>query len=131
MPITALYASLLAPLFLYLAFRVIRVRRTIRVAIGDGGNAGLLRAMRVHANFAEYVPMTLVLIGLAESLQTKHWLLHAMGLALLAGRIVHAAGVSRTHENFALRVTGIATTFTVLGVAAVACLVGALGRVVV
>ena len=36
MPITALYAGLLAPLFLLLSVRVIRQRRGVKVAVGDG-----------------------------------------------------------------------------------------------
>src|SRR5687768_10774793 len=98
MPITALYAGLLMPLFVVLSVRVILQRRGARVALGDGGDATLLRVMRVHANFAEYVPLTLVLIALAESLRTSGWLLHALGIALVAGRAIHAFGVSQVRE---------------------------------
>jgi uncharacterized protein len=122
MPITALYAGLLMPLFVVLSVRVILQRRDARVALGDGGDASLLRVMRVHANFAEYVPLTLVLMALAESLRTSVLLLHAMGIALVAGRAIHAIGVSQVREAFALRVTGVATTLTVMIVAGVACL---------
>ena len=128
MPITALYASLLAPLFLLLASRVIRTRRGARVAVGDGGDAVLARRMRVHANFAEYVPLALLLLALAESLGTHAWLLHGLGLALLGGRIAHARGMSQARETFAFRVAGVVTTFWMLGLAAAACLWGALAR---
>ena len=128
MPITALYAGLLVPLFLFLSFRVIGGRRGARVAVGDGGDKDLLRRMRVHANFAEYVPLALVLIGLAESLSTDARLLHLLGIALVLGRIVHAYGVSQTREILAFRVTGMMMTFTVLLVAAAACMFGALSR---
>ena len=124
MPIAALYAGLLTPLFIFLSLRVIRARHGTQVALGDGGDLALLRPMRVQANFAEYVPLTLILIALAESLKTTPWLLHVMGIALVASRIVHALGVSQERENFLLRVTGIATTFTVLIAAALACLLG-------
>lgn len=127
MPITTLYAALLAPLLVLLAVRVIRQRRTARVGIGHGDDAELLRRMRVHANFTEYVPLALILIGLAESLKTTPLLLHALGLALLAGRLVHAFGVSQTKENLSLRVTGMSLTFAVLIVGSVACLAAALG----
>ena len=130
MPITALYASLLAPLFLILAIRVIRVRRGTRVAVGDGGNALLARRMRVHANFAEYVPLALILMMLAESLATSPWLMHVLGVALVAGRIAHAYGVSQMQENFRFRVTGMFITFWMLGVAALACLWGAIARAI-
>ena len=125
MPVTALYAGLLAVLFVYLAARVIQLRREGRIAVGDGGNALLLRRMRVHANFAEYVPLALILMALAESLNTWAWLLHIFGAALLAGRISHAYGVSQLHERYVFRTTGMAITFTVIMATALACIAGA------
>ena len=130
MPVTALYASLLVPLFLLLASRVIRARRGARVAVGDGGDAALRRRMRVHANFAEYVPLALLLLALAESLGTRTWILHGLGIALLAGRLVHAFGMSQPEETFAFRVAGIVTTFGVLGIAALECFYGSLLRLI-
>jgi hypothetical protein len=127
MPITALYAGLLAPLLVFLAVRVISQRRAARVAIGHGDNELLLRRMRVHANFTEYVPLALVLMGLAESLKAPSLLLHGLGLTLLAGRLVHAYGVSQTKENLNLRVTGMTATFFVLIVAALVCVALAIG----
>lgn len=126
MPITAFYASLLVPLFVLISIRVIRARRSQKVALGDGGNPLLLRYMRVQANFAEYVPLTLVLFALAESLRTAPWLLHLMGLSLLIGRVLHMIGVSQANEKFVFRVTGMAMTFTVMLIAALTCLAGAL-----
>lgn len=128
MPVTALYASLLTPLFLLLASRVIRARRGAGVAVGDGGDASLMRRMRVLANFAEYVPLALLLLALAESLGTSIWLLHALGLALLGGRLIHAFGMSQAEEKLSFRVVGVATTFWTLGIAALACFYGALVR---
>jgi uncharacterized protein len=125
MKITALYASLLAVVFIVLAVGVINERRSAKVAVGDGGNTALLRRMRVHANFAEYVPFALLLIALAESLGTSHLIVHALGVTLLAGRISHAYGLARTPENFRFRVGGMAATFTVIGTAAVACFIRA------
>lgn len=128
MPITAFYAALLAPLFILLSFRVIRQRRSHRIGIGHGESTALLRAMRVHANFAEYTPLVLVLLGLAESLASPAILLHAAGATFLAGRAVHAYGVSQEPERLLFRVTGMSVTFTVLAVLALACLYGAFQR---
>lgn len=128
MPITALYASLLVPLFLILASRVIRARRGARVAVGDGGDTSLMRRMRVQANFAEYVPLALLLLALAESLGSNLWLMHGLGIALLVGRLVHAFGMSQTEEEFTFRIVGVVTTFWMMGIAAIACLYGALAR---
>lgn len=122
MPITALYAGLLAPLFVLLSARVIARRRSARVAIGHGEDALLLRRMRVHANFAEYVPIALILMALAESMQTSVYLLHAAGVALVAGRLVHAYGVSQPKERLPLRVTGMVLTLSVILLLALICL---------
>ena len=125
MPITALYAALLAPLFLILSARVIGRRREARVALGAGEDAELLRRMRVHANFAEYTPFALVCLALAESLATPALVLHLAGSALLLGRYVHAFGVSQARERIPLRVFGMVTSFAAISIAAAACLYGA------
>lgn len=118
MPITAFYASLLAFLFLLLSVRVISQRREARVEIGFGESRELLRRSRVHANFAEYVPMALLLLAFAESLKAPGAALHALGLALLAGRLVHAYGLSQTPHILKLRVLGMWLTLGVIGLAA-------------
>ncbi len=118
MPITAFYAALLALLFLLLSARVIAQRREARVEIGHGESHQLLRRMRVHANFAEYVPFALLLIALAESLKAPSLFLHLLGLALLAGRLIHAYGLSQTPHIVRLRVLGMTLTLSVIGIAA-------------
>lgn len=126
MPTTALYASFLGFLFVFLSLRVIRARRAAQIALGDGGDRLLLRGMRVQANFAEYVPLALVLMGLAESLGTPAIALHILGMALVAGRLSHAYGVSREREDYRFRIAGMGATCSVILAAAVACLWGGL-----
>jgi uncharacterized membrane protein YecN with MAPEG domain len=126
MPITALYAALLTALFVVLSVRVIATRRGSGAPLGDGGNPELLRRIRVQGNFAEYVPLALILLGLAEGLHTPVWLLHLLGLGLLIGRLLHAYGVSRAKEQFAFRVSGVAFTLSMLIGAAITCFAAAL-----
>ncbi len=126
MYITALYAALLTPVFIYLSLRVINLRHSEKVGVGDGNNKLILRAMRVHANFAEYVPFALLLMAFAESLDTMPWMIHGLGIALVLGRLLHAYGVSRSPEPLSFRVRGMMLTFAVLAVAAVLCLFGSL-----
>ena len=121
MPITALYASLLAVIFVLLSARVITQRRAAKVEIGPGESRELLRRMRVHANFAEYAPFALVLLGLAESLHVPSPLLHLTGLILVAGRYIHAYGLSPSPHIMRLRVTGMMLTFTSIAVSALLC----------
>ena len=130
MPITALYAGLLAPLFILLSIRVIDVRRTARISIGHGDDPELLRRMRVHANFAEYVPFVLISLALAESLGTSAYILHAVGLIFIFGRYVHAFGLSQTPQIMLLRVTGMIATLTAIGAVGLACLFEAIARLI-
>lgn len=114
MPVTPLYAALLGIILFTLSIRTIRVRRKLQIAIGHADDALMERAMRVHANFCEYVPISLLLIYLLEvMLGTSYWI-HVLGGALLLGRLLHAYGVSRPREDFRFRVTGMALTFTVI-----------------
>lgn len=74
----------------------------------------MLRAMRVHSNFSEYVPFSLLLIYFVEGAGAHSAFIHFLGMALFVGRLSHAYGVSQMAENFRFRVTGMALTFTVI-----------------
>ena len=123
----SLYAGLLGLMFLALSIRVIGGRRLARVGLGDGGDLGLQRRMRAQANFAEYVPIVLLLMLLAELQGVSAWILHGVGSCLVLGRIAHAVSISRDPEPFGGRVVGMAFNFTPLGLSSVACLAVALG----
>jgi uncharacterized membrane protein YecN with MAPEG domain len=121
MPITAFYASLLAALYLVLSARVIGWRRAQKVELGHGEDPELLRRMRVHANFAEYVPFALLLMALAENLSPPRPLLHLVGIMLVVGRLVHAYGLSQTPHILRYRVWGMILTLAALGISALIC----------
>jgi uncharacterized membrane protein YecN with MAPEG domain len=121
-PITSLWAALLALWLLWLSVAVIRQRLRTQVAVGTGGDRLLLRAARAQGNFVEYAPICLVLILLLELQGHAPWFLHAMGAALLAGRVLHALGISREPEQLRLRQAGMLLTFGVLGLGAAALL---------
>lgn len=110
-PITAFYASLLALCYIYLSFAVIGARRSGKIGIGDGGNAALSRAIRVHGNFNEYVPITLILLACLESMHPQHWVVHVGACALLFGRILHAYGLGSSEGVTWQRLAGMLLTF--------------------
>jgi uncharacterized membrane protein YecN with MAPEG domain len=58
---------------------------------------------------------------LAESLRAPSIILHLLGLALVAARVIHAYGLSQTPHILRLRALGIMLTFTVIGIAAALC----------
>ena len=119
MPATPLYAALLGLLFIALSIRTIGLRRRFRVAIGSGRKALLQRAMRVNANFAEYVPLALLLIYFVELHDGPRLHVHLLGSALIGGRVLHAWGVSQEQENFRYRTAGMALTFSVMLIACI------------
>jgi uncharacterized membrane protein YecN with MAPEG domain len=119
MPVTAGYAALLGFLFIYLSFRTIRLRTRLRVGLGDGGQPPMLRAMRTHANFAEYVPFALLLIYFVERYTVARGWAHVLCLLLIAGRLCHAYGFGRDAQVLRLRVMGTALTLTVIIAASV------------
>jgi uncharacterized membrane protein YecN with MAPEG domain len=124
MSILPLYAALLALVFVGLSVRTIYLRRTLKIGVGDGSNKHMLRAMRVHANFAEYVPLSLMMLLLVEARGIEAWLMHALCASVLLGRILHAYGVSQLRENFVFRVAGMVMTLTPLLVSALLLLWG-------
>ncbi len=120
--VTPLYAGLLGIWFVVLAVKVVHARRAAGVSLGDGGNARLQRAIRGHANFAEYVPLALLLMALLELGRASIYVLHGLGIALLAARLLHGYALSFTlHFRFG-RVAGAALTFAVILVEAALCL---------
>jgi uncharacterized protein len=125
--ITALYAGLLALLFVVLAARVIRGRYRDRVELLDGGMPDLARRIRVHANFAEYVPLSLIVMATVEANGARPWIVHGLGVVLVAARLGHAWGLQTSTGPSAGRAGGMVATFAVLvtgGLLAVAQFLG-------
>ncbi len=91
LPITALYAALLALVMLYLAFEVVRQRQIHKQGLGHSKDS-LLVAGRNHANASEYIPITLILLALLELNGASPVLLHVSGFAFLLARLAHAWG---------------------------------------
>ena len=112
--LTAAYAAVLALMFVGLSVRALLLRRRLGVGVGDGGDVALAKALRAHANFAEYTPLAVFLIYLLETLASGETMVHVYGSVLVLGRAVHAYGVSRVLEDYRFRVFGMACTFVVL-----------------
>ena len=115
--ITPIYAALLGLIFVVLSIKTIIIRRKSKVAVGDGNNPQLQRAMRVHANFAEYTPIAIILVGFVESLKYNEIIVHTLFSVFVLGRIIHAYGLSKIDEDFRFRVSGMVLTFNVITIA--------------
>lgn len=118
--ITALYAGILALLLTALAINVTVNRNKLKVSLGDGGNAQMLRMTRIHGNAVEYMPIGIVLMGLYELDGGIALALHIAGVALVAGRLLYVLGMWNTSEVGFGRIAG--TSLTWLTIAALAVL---------
>lgn len=116
--VTALWTALIALWILLLMLRVVQLRRSRRIGIGDGGDKDLAKAIRVHGNAVETMPIALLLLLVTELAGAAPWLLHVCGSALLASRVLHAAGLTRTTGSSAGRVLGSILWATVVVVLA-------------
>ncbi|HEX7810862.1 MAG TPA: MAPEG family protein [Burkholderiales bacterium] len=121
MIVTPLYAGLLTLLFVLLSLRVVQVRQK-GIPLGDGGDPKMLRVIRGHANFAEYVPLALLMMAILELSRCSSYVLHAIGIALILSRILHGYALSYTPRFRFGRTWGAGLTFVILAVEAVLCL---------
>lgn len=101
LPITAIYAGILAIFALVLSFKAgsLRGKTGISVLYGEPQNLELAEKARAHQNFLEYVPMVVILMGIIELNGGGATFLHAVGALLVVARIAHAVGLK--HDNMA------------------------------
>ena len=113
LPITLTIAGAAAILHIWLAARVSRLRRQFKISIGDGGNDALSRRMRAHANYAENMPIFLILLALLEFAGGDRRILWAIGIAFVLARLAHAFGMDRP-SLARLRLVGMLTSILLL-----------------
>ena len=108
----------LSVVYVWLSFRVILLRRRHKVGVGDGGHKDLARAIRVHGNFAEWVPMALIGLLAADLRGVSDSIIAVLGAVLVLARVAHAEGLTRTAGSSSFRTFGVAGTICVLVFAA-------------
>jgi len=107
---------------LALAVHVIRGRYQHRLSLGDGGNESFARRIRAHGNFAEYVPLSLLLMAFAELGGSSGVVIYGIGAALVTGRMLHAYALALTDSNMIARRYGMILTFASIVAGIGACL---------
>lgn len=110
--ISILYAGILGLMFVGLSLLVVQGRYSNKMPFGDGGNPDMIRRVRVHGNFAEYVPFAVLLICLVDYYNYSPLVIHLLGAALVIARIFH--GLALYKHIFVLRVLGVVMTLIVL-----------------
>lgn len=113
-PVTSIYAALLALLMIALAYRVVAIRRGKKIGIGVSSDHEMERAVRVHGNFTEYVPLALLLMLLLELQGLSPFVLHLLGATLMLARVAHAQGLGRTVRVSPGRYYGTLVTWSLI-----------------
>lgn len=112
LPVTLTAVAAAAILNIWLSLRIGALRRAYKISVGDGGNEALQRRMRAQLNFAENVPITLLLIaGLEIAGIGEVWLAYVAAAFILA-RVAHAFGMDGGKAQ-AARAGGVLVTLAI------------------
>lgn len=123
LPVTLTFCGVAALINMWLAIRVGQARTREKVSIGDGGNDFVICRMRAHANYVEYTPFVLLLIGALElshsGVATPMWLWIVSSVYFL-GRIAHGLGMEGGTFAKGRAIGTVTTMLTLLGLGAYA-----------
>jgi hypothetical protein len=93
-----------------LMFAVAGVRRKVRQSLGDGGSALLTRVSRRHGNYAENAGIFVASLALLEMMGADRAYVVAAAALIVAGRVLHAIGLSQEQTVNPWRVAGVFAT---------------------
>jgi uncharacterized membrane protein YecN with MAPEG domain len=128
LPITLTIAAAAALLNIWLGMRISQVRRARKVSIGHGGDSLLEARMRAQANFVEYTPFMLILLGLIELARGSQTWLWLVAILYVIGRIAHAFGIERPAPNVPRAAGAIVTWLVLIALAGYALSIPYLGK---
>jgi uncharacterized membrane protein YecN with MAPEG domain len=117
LPVTLAAAAAAAVLHIWLSARVIAARRPLKIGVGDGGSEAVLRRMRAHANFAENMPIFLILLFALELAGGNRTILFVAVVAFVLARIAHGIGMDGGSLARLRNVGVITSTLSILALA--------------
>jgi uncharacterized protein len=123
MEITLLFTGILGLLFLFHSARTILMRGKTNTNLGVGEDERMLRMVRIHGNFSEYVPLLLMILGFLEYSGVAEIWLYVYGFAVVLGRLLHANGILSNASLSMTRAAGMILTLVPLAVGSGALLV--------
>jgi hypothetical protein len=126
-----LYIGLTGLLFVILSVRVSLARRRYQMAFGSR-DAALERVVRAQENFAEYAALFLIELSALAFLRQPDFVIHALGISFLLGRIIYAWAISRMETPMGFlpgRAFGMLLTWGSILVASVILILAAVARV--
>ncbi|WP_444915322.1 MAPEG family protein [Microbulbifer sp. TRSA007] len=108
-------------ILLAFTINVSRLRIKYKISWGDGGNKGLMKAIRVHANGTEQVPIYALIILSISFANPDNVALPILVIIFTLTRLLHAYGMLL--RNPLLRQIGAAITYATQGAAILTLLV--------
>jgi uncharacterized membrane protein YecN with MAPEG domain len=119
LPIALTAAGAAALVNFWLSWRIGEIRTAEKISIGDGGNLKLIARMRAQLNFAEYVPLVLILIALIEAAKGESLWLEIVAALFILGRICHPLGMDGWSMGRTIGMVTTALTMIGLGLYAI------------
>lgn len=120
LPVTSVTAAIAAIALVALGLFAGTRRVGSGIPLGTEGDDVLLRRVRAHGNFTEYVPTGLILLALTEAMGSSRTLLWTIAGLLIVGRALHIVGILGTVLR--ARATGMLMTLASLLIGAGALL---------
>jgi len=118
LPVTSIYIALATLGLIALGSRIALMRRKHRISLGYGDNKTLGRAIRVHGNYIENLPMALLVMAGLELAGAPAFELHGIGAALLLSRLLHWRGLHGRSGATLGRFWGMTLLWLAMGLAA-------------
>lgn len=109
--ISSFYIPVIALVFFAITLRVGMFRANNKLSFGDGGDIVMTRISRAQMNFAESVPISLLLFALVEYNGAPAALIHGLFVLLLMGRASHYMQLTGVLKPIGFRMGGMMLTF--------------------
>ena len=116
-PVTLATAAAGVFVNIWLSWRISRLRRDLKVSVGDGGQEPLLRRMRAQANFIEHAPLFLILLAALEMSGANRIALAIIAAIFILARIAHGIGMDGGDAQIWRRIGMPLTCLTSVGLA--------------
>lgn len=92
--ITPFYTGFFGIMLVILSWRVTKLRLKYEGKMSETGHSEMTAAVRAQGNLVEYIPMALLLMWMLEEMHFSPWMLHGLGILLVAARLLHIHGLS-------------------------------------
>lgn len=98
--VSGFYIGLTAIMAVYFSWRVVKLRRGLKIGLGTDGNQDLTLASRVHVNLIENAPIAMALLLVAEMNGLAEVYIHLIGTVWLVARMLHAIGLTQGRGGY-------------------------------